>query len=287
MAGNETLNAPGDNPETNNEGKHQAFSAAWLLDKAIESLLPKEWADFVKKIANYFRSTDQPETTNDKEAQNNEEKVTENGNQQPAGTPEAPKNPETIDSNTDWSHFIAGQKIAFFGDSNSVGQLEYTLGLIDKSSLTSAQKETATSVLKSTYNVSGKGSEKILEEARKYVAVLDKNPALKPKTIVLFSGVNDIPSNSSEQLEKTIANVKATIKLFNDLGIKVLMPSWPQKNGENNSSNLALQKALKDNPNVHWYPIDGNNEGANSIHPPKDQIASATKTAAIKAGFVS
>jgi hypothetical protein len=287
MAGNETLNAPGDNPETNNEGKHQAFSAAWLLDKAIESLLPKEWADFVKKIANYFRSTDQPETTNDKEAQNNEEKVTENGNQQPAGTPEAPKNPETIDSNIDWSHFIAGQKIAFFGDSNSVGQLEYTLGLIDKSSLTSAQKETATSVLKSTYNVSGKGSEKILEEARKYVAVLDKNPALKPKTIVLFSGVNDIPSNSSEQLEKTIANVKATIKLFNDLGIKVLMPSWPQKNGENNSSNLALQKALKDNPNVHWYPIDGNNEGANSIHPPKDQIASATKTAAIKAGFVS
>lgn len=287
MAGNETLNAPGDNPETNNEGKHQAFSAAWLLDKAIESLLPKEWADFVKKIANYFRSTDQPETTNDKEAQNNEEKVTENGNQQPAGTPEAPKNPETIDSNIDWSHFIAGQKIAFFGDSNSVGQLEYTLGLIDKSSLTSAQKETATSVLKSTYNVVGKDSQEILAQAKKYKETLDKNPALKPKTIVLFSGVNDIPSNSSEQLEKTIANVKATIKLFNDLGIKVLMPSWPQKNGENNSSNLALQKALKDNPNVHWYPIDGNNEGANSIHPPKDQIASATKTAAIKAGFVS
>jgi hypothetical protein len=287
MAGNETLNAPGDNPETNNEGKHQAFSAAWLLDKAIESLLPKEWADFVKKIANYFRSTDQPETTNDKEAQNNEEKVTENGNQQPAGTPEAPKNPETIDSNTDWSHFIAGQKIAFFGDSNSVGQLEYTLGLINKSSLTSAQKETATSVLKSTYNVVGKDSQEILAQAKKYKETLDKNPALKPKTIVLFSGVNDIPSNSSEQLEKTIANVKATIKLFNDLGIKVLMPSWPQKNGENNNANIELREALKDNQNVHWYPIDGNNEGAKNIHPPKDQIASATKTAAIKAGFVS
>jgi hypothetical protein len=287
MAGNETKNAPGDNPETNNEGKHQALSAAWLLDKAIESLLPKEWADFVKKIANYFRSTDQPETTNDKEAQNNEEKVTENGNQQPAGTPEAPKNPEAIDSNIDWSHFVAGEQIAFFGDSNSVGQLKYTLGLIDKSSLTSAQKETATSVLKSTYNVSGKGSGEILEAAREYVAVLDKNPALKPKTIVLFSGVNDIPSKSAEQLGKTIANVKATIKLFNDLGIKVLMPSWPQKNGENNNANIELREALKDNPNVHWYPIDGNNEGANSIHPPKDQIASATKTAAIKAGFVS
>lgn len=287
MAGNETKNAPGDNPETNKEGNHQAFSAAWLLDKAIESLLPKEWASFVKKIANYFRSTDQSETTNDKAAQDTGDKGTETENQQPAVTPEAPKTPEAIDSNIDWSHFVAGQEIAFFGDSNSVGQLQYTLDLINQSSLTAAQKETATSVLKSTYNVVGKGSQEILTQARKYQETLANKPSLKPKTIVLFSGVNDIPSNSPEQLEKTITNVKATIKLFNDLGIKVLMPSWPQKNGENNNANTALQEALKDNPNVHWYPIDGNPKGANSIHPPKNQIAKATEKAAIDAGFVS